>query len=100
MPLKVAVVIPNHKEELDELEKISLAQVRKVLKNYPIIFVAPAEAKYPYLTPSDSVVYFPPQFFQSVQTYNHLMMSPNFYAAFKNFDYIYAKIIIILRYIL
>ena len=88
LPSKAAVVIPVYKSELNELEKISLAQVRKILKNYPIIFVAPAEVKYPYFTPSDSVVYFPPQFFQGVQTYNYLMMSPNFYAAFKDFEYI------------
>ena len=88
MSSKVAVVIPNHKEELDEFEKISLAQVRKVLEKYPIIFALPAGKKFSFLRQDDNVIYFPPQFFQNVKAYNILMMSPNFYAAFRAFDYI------------
>ena len=88
MSAKVAVVIPVYKEELNPLEKISLAQCRKVLGNYPIVFVAPEKKIFPYFTQGDKVVHFPPQFFQSVSTYSQLMMSPGFYKAFKNFDYI------------
>ena len=85
---KVAVVIPTYKEELDELEKISLAQARKILVNYPFVMVAPEGKNFSYFAPSDMVVQFPPQFFQSVKTYNQLMMSPKFYEAFTDFDYI------------
>ena len=44
--IKVAVVIPTYKEELDEFEKISLAQVRKVLGKYPIIFLTFKDVKF------------------------------------------------------
>jgi len=65
---KAAVVIPTHKEELTELEQISLTQVRRVLGNYPLIFAAPAGAKFSYFAEGDMVAYFPPQFFQSPTT--------------------------------
>jgi hypothetical protein len=85
---KVAVVIPIYKEELDDLEKISLAQVRKVLGKYPIIFVAPEGKNFSYLEPGEMLVQFHPQYFQSVKTYSQLLLSPFFYEPFLNFDYI------------
>lgn len=85
---KVAVVIPTYKEELDEFEKISLAQVRKVLGNYPFVFVMPEGKIFSYLEKSDLVAQFPPQFFKNKRTYNDLMMSPFFYETFLDFDYI------------
>ena len=88
MSTNVAVVIPIYKEKLNELEKISLAQVRKVLGRYPIIFVAPDGKNFSYIEPNEILVQFSPQYFQSVKTYSHLLMSPLFYAAFKNFEYI------------
>ena len=84
---KVAVVIPIYKEELDDLEKISLAQVRKVLKNYPIIFVAPEGKKFSYLEPGEMLIQFHPQYFQSVETYSQLLLQPFFYEPFKIFEY-------------
>ena len=87
MSTKVAVVIPNHKEELSELEKISLAQCRKVLGNYPIIFIGPENINFSYLEPGDKVVYLPKEYFQTLKGYNILSMSPIFYEPFLNFDY-------------
>lgn len=84
---KVAVVIPIYKEKLDDLEKISLARVRKVLWRYPIIFVAPEGKNFSYLTPGDMLVQFHPQYFQSGRTYSKLLMSPFFYEPFLSFDY-------------
>ncbi len=88
MPSKVAVVIPVYKAELNELEKISLAQCRKVLGKYPLIFVAPAGAKFPYFAPTDGIARFPSGFFENVLTYNCMMTAPFFYEAFKDFEYI------------
>ena len=87
MPSKVAVVIPNHKEELNELEKISLAQCRKVLKNYPIVFVAPEGLKPSYLKPDDLLVRLPKEYFQTLRSYNILSISPIFYEPFLDFEY-------------
>ena len=88
MSSKVAVVIPTYKEELDEFEKISLAQVRKILGKYPLVFVAPEGKNFSYFKQGDLLAQFPPQFFQSTKTYTRLLMSPKFYEAFENFDYI------------
>ena len=84
---KVAVVIPIYKEELDDLEKISLAQVRKVLKNYPRIFIAPDGKNFSYLEPGEILFQFPPQHFQSVKTYSQILLQPFFYEPFLVFDY-------------
>ena len=88
MPVNAAVVIPIYKETLNELEKISLAQVQKILGKYQIIFVAPEGLKCNYLTSGCKIYYFPPQFFQSVGTYNILMKHPLFYKAFLAYEYI------------
>lgn len=84
---KVAVVIPAY-HELTDLEKISLAQCRKVLGNYPIVFVAPEGKIFSYFQPGDMIAHFPPQHFQSVKSYSRLMLSPDFYEAFRDFEYI------------
>ena len=87
MSTKIAVVIPTYKDELNALEKISLDRCRKILGRYPIIFAAP-EKNFSYVAPNESVANFPPEFFQSIKTYSNLMMSPQFYATFGQFDYI------------
>ena len=88
MPSRAAVVIPIYKEELDDLEKISLARVRKVLKNYPLIFFAPEGKNFPYLQAGDMLIQFHPQYFRNVETYSRLLTSPFFYEPFLAFDYI------------
>lgn len=88
MSTKVAVVIPVYREELTELEKISLAQCRKILGRYSLVFVAPEEKNFSYFESGDMVAYFPAEYFQSVQTYSRLLTSPHFYAPFLDFDYI------------
>ena len=80
--MKVAVLIPIYKDELNELEKISLNQVLKVLGRYPIIFFAPEGKNFSYVPKNRQVVYFPPEYFANITTYNFLMLEPNFYATF------------------
>ncbi len=87
MSTKVAVIIPVYRE-LDELEKISLAQCRKVLSRYPLIFVAPEGKTFSYFAAGDMIVHFPAENFRSVKTYGRLMLSPQFYERFADFDYI------------
>lgn len=88
MPVNAAVVIPVYKATLNEFEKISLAQVQKVLGKYQIIFVAPEGLKCDYFIHGCRIYYFPKQFFQSTQTYNLLMEAPFFYKAFSEYEYI------------
>ena len=88
MSSKVAVVIPVYKETLNDFEKISLAQCRKILGNYPLIFVAPKGKKFSYLIEGNIIAYFPQKFFEGLDGYNELMITPNFYKTFFNYDYI------------
>ena len=87
MSTKVAVVIPAY-HELDPLEKFSLAQVKKILGRYPIVFVAPEGKNFSYFTRKDFVAEFPAEYFRSVKTYSRLMLMPEFYETFADFDYI------------
>lgn len=79
----VAITIPAYKAKLTPLEEISLMQVRRVLSRYPQIFFAPEKFSY-----SGDTITFERHFFDSIQSYCRLMMSPRFYEAFKDFDYI------------
>jgi len=85
---KVAVVIPAYKDELNDFEKISLAQCRDVLGKYPLVFVTPEGKNFSYLQQGDLIAAFPPKFFQSIKDYNTLMLLPEFYETFLDFDYI------------
>ena len=85
---KVAVVIPVYREEINELEKISLDRCRKILGRYPFVFVAPEGKNFSYFESGDMIANFPAEYFQSTQTYSLLLMSPQFYETFSDFDYI------------
>ena len=85
---EVIVIVPYYHTDLTEMEMIALKQVRKVLKNYDLCFVAPlclmpvlASEKYP-------VEYFADTFFENVSTYNQLMLTPEFYERFIEYRYI------------
>ena len=83
-----AIVIPIYKEDLSPLEEISLIQVRRILHNYKIIFVAPDNVNFPYLNSNDVIIRFDSSYFSSIESYNRLMLSADFYKTFFNFDYI------------
>ena len=87
MSAKVAVVIPNHKENLSDLEKISLDRCRKVLGRYPLIHVVPDGKNFSYFAAGEMVAHFPAQYFQTLRGYNQLSISPIFYEPFSDFDY-------------
>ena len=84
---KVAVVIPAY-HELDRFEKFSLRQARKILGRYPLVFVAPEGKNFSYFEPGDMVANFSAEYFQSSKTYSALLLTPQFYETFLDFDYI------------
>ena len=88
MSTKVAVVIPNHKETLSDLEKISLDRCRKVLGRYPLIHAVPEGKNFSYFAAGEAVAKFPAECFQTLRAYNNLSISPMFYEPFSDFDYI------------
>ncbi|RCH54555.1 hypothetical protein DJ568_12095 [Mucilaginibacter hurinus] len=89
--VKVAVVIPFYKENLSHNELVSVQQCFKILGGYPIITVKPnslslSEAVTSF--PFTDTVNFDDAYFKNIAGYNRLMLSPEFYGAFLNYDYI------------
>lgn len=87
----VKVVIPIYKTELDFFERISLEQNYNVLKAYPRVFIKPYSLNIDNIRkdfPECSIEEFDDCYFQSVQSYNRLMMSPELYQRFSDSTYI------------
>ena len=88
---KVVIIIPFYRDAISAYELIALEQCFKILANHPIIAIKPnhltlpAEAqKYPFT----DIVSFDNDFFKSVEGYNALMLSADFYGAFLAYKYI------------
>lgn len=85
---KVAVVVPIYKEELNEYELIALRQVYAVLEKYPIIALAPDSLGVESVKNFGEVERFDDSYFGGVVDYNRLMLSPEFYKRFQQYEYI------------
>ena len=91
--MRVAVVIPIYKPlraDLDWYEIISLERCVEVLGHYPIRFIAPEGREFDYLpsTVDCKVETFDPIYFSNIHGYNALMLRPDFYERFLDYDYI------------
>ncbi len=86
---KVVVVVPVYKAELADEEKISLRQLQKVLGHYPRVFVAPESLDFDYgdLGQGFDIERFPDEDLSSVYSYSKLLLRPDFYARFTEFEY-------------
>lgn len=88
---RVAVVVPVYKTQLSKYEKISIQQCRKVLSSHPIIALKPETLDLDELG-GDNIftgsINFDPAFFESVQGYNKLMLSPDFYRQLLDYEFI------------
>ncbi|MEP7268554.1 MAG: DUF5672 family protein [Saprospiraceae bacterium] len=82
-----ALVIPVYKTTLNIFEKQSLSQARRVFQHIPIIFVAPIRLEFER-TGQEKIIYFSVNFFETVQGYNDLLVSSQFYKCFLDFQYI------------
>jgi hypothetical protein len=87
----VNVVIPIYKQKLTINERSSLNQCVKVLSGYSITLVCPKGLdlmEYYLVYPDFKIEYFDIYYFKSLQGYNKLLLSTNFYKRFKAFKYI------------
>lgn len=91
----VAIVIPIYKPYLSSYENISLIQLLRVLPNHPIIFVYPDGMDISYYKRvvqlnglSCNAVSFHPNYFISTETYNHLLLSLEFFLSFDSYEYV------------
>ncbi len=87
----VAVVIPVYKAEFTAFEAISMRQCLTVLGAYPIIVIKPRhldlselQNEYPRL----QFCAFDDAYFESVDGYNKLLTTVEFYQAFEGYEYI------------
>lgn len=90
--MKALIVIPVYKEELTSGEKRSLKAVSKILGNHEIQLFTHERLNldlyFKLLKTKVKVTYFDENYFQSISSYNRLMLSSKFYSAFQSFDYI------------
>lgn len=88
---KVCVTIPVYKSSLTPRESVALTQCMRVLHRHPVALFKPASLDVSFLTalhPQLLVREFDDSFFESVRSYNRLMLSDSFYEAFSDFEYI------------
>ncbi|MEZ0539173.1 DUF5672 family protein [Fibrella arboris] len=89
--VSVCIVIPVYKATLTQYESIALTQCMRILGHYPVIFAKPHSLDLSpvlqTLPASVQVRSFNDAYFQSVQSYNRLMLSATFYQAFADFEY-------------
>ncbi|HAH56333.1 MAG TPA: hypothetical protein DCM02_13885 [Flavobacterium sp.] len=87
----VKVLIPIYKSCFGELEEESFLQCNKVLKNYEIVLVQPEGLDNSFITKkfnNITVESFPSHYFQNIEGYNELLLSPSFYERFLDSEYI------------
>ena len=92
---EVVIVIPVYKEVLTEAERISLEQVLRVMYNHDFSLVCPADLnETPYTHYFDQqgvkvdIQRFDNTYFKSIEGYNRLLLSHEFYARFEKWEYI------------
>ena len=87
----ITVVIPVYTHLLTDHEKSSLKNAMFVLKRIPIVIVKPLSLSgilLEDLAPGIPSISFPDIFFDSIEGYNRLMLSTQFYEAFSDSRYI------------
>jgi hypothetical protein len=92
--MKCIVSIPVYKSDPDRYEIVSFNQSLKILFNHPICLVTFENLDISFYTQlfqksgiKYSVEYFDKSFFESLASYNRLLMLKDFYLRFKEFDY-------------
>ncbi len=88
---QVAVIIPIYKTDLSAFDLISLTQTCQVLASYPLIVAHPDTLDISHIIRQFPLLQsqsFPPSFFDGIMGYNRMMLSPQFYQAFLDYEYI------------
>ena len=88
---KVVVVIPIYKAMPDESEKRSILRTKKILGDFPTVFVHPSSLDiepYKMLFPEAIFTPLENKHFTGINSYNRLLLSPMFYNLFKKYKYL------------
>lgn len=84
----IALITPTHKSNLDELELRRLHISLALNSQFPHYFVVPETLDCKSLEsqfPNSKFMFFIPDYFRSVQSYNQLLLSEEFYLAFESY---------------
>lgn len=88
---QICIVIPIYKTVLNEFEVQAVLQCIKVLSGYSIIFVGPQELDMTFYKtnfPSiQTTVFFKNIYFENLKGYNKLLLNPEFYKSFTQYEY-------------
>lgn len=87
----VKVVIPIYKNFFGELEESSFLQCVKILRDYQIVLVQPEGLDNSYITGEFNKITiesFSKRYFENIEGYNELLLSPLFYERFLDSEYI------------
>jgi hypothetical protein len=82
----VAVVVPLYREKLTADEEISIRHLKRFLGDYDKYLVVPEKLK--VTLPGFETKRFRDEFFHNTVTYSALLISPDFYRAFAEYEYI------------
>lgn len=88
---QVAIVVPTYRGSISKPEEIAMEQCQKIFAGYDRILVTPQSLDVAALSSKysfDTTVAFADAYFASIQGYNRLMLSDEFYAAFLKYEYI------------
>ena len=83
---RVAIVVPVYRESLTDDESISLRHLERVLGAYDRYVFVPKGLRFGI--EGFRRLSFPARFFQDQNTYSALLLSPRFYRAFREYEYI------------
>jgi len=88
---RLAIVVPVYKKSLNLLEQFSIDYLVAKISNRKIYFIGPRSLDRTYYdTRYTSVGFmeFDDGYFSSIIGYNHLLLAPDFYQTFSDFDYL------------
>lgn len=88
--VKTAVVVTFVWREMNQKERCSFNQGYKILGSHPFVVVHPKSYSVEYLKqryPKITTLSLPDENFESVETYNSLMLSSWFYSLFSDYEY-------------
>ncbi len=88
---RVAVLVPIYKTRFEPLEQFSVDYSLAMIKGRACRFLAPAGLDCSYFSeryPGVGIEFFPAGYFESIDSYNRLLLSPDFYRRFVQHEFI------------
>ena len=84
---KAVVVVPRYREKISEAEQISLTQARRVLGDWPLVFMSPERMRGYYDRTGEAAEFWPDECFSNITNYSLLMLSEKFWERFGQYEY-------------